>query len=168
VAGSMSCLTATCVYTSLHLMLCYFSGDIVDRTLPEAKQRLCGSGVTSIESTDSNGGSLSVVEAMLLKHCSLAVFTMGSQGARAVSSTGERVTMPACRVLAVDTVGAGDYFCGAFLAAYIADASLGKCIGAGCAAGSQVVQSQGARLTPEGWIHLRSTLDSLMAAHSDT
>lgn len=109
-----------------------------------------------------------MVEAMLLKHCSLAVFTMGSQGARAVSSTGERVTMPACRVAVVDTVGAGDYFCGAFLAAVVADASLGKCVGAGCAAGSQAVQCRGAQLPPEGWNRLRAALDSLMAADSDT
>lgn len=96
------------------------------------------------------------VEKMLLRYCKLAVFTMGSKGARAYSCTGHSASACASTVDVQDTVGAGDYFCGAFLAAHLLGGSLQQCCRAGCAAGSRVVQCVGASLSAEAKTHLKS------------
>jgi ribokinase len=44
------------------------------------------------------------------------IVTLGSEGARAVTKAGEAIAVPAYPVVPVDTVGAGDTFCG-YLAA---------------------------------------------------
>jgi ribokinase len=101
---------------------------------------------------------------VLLQHCHTVVSTMGKQGARAVCSNGEKVQAPACAVPVVDTVGAGDFFCGAFLAAHMHGLPLGACLSAGCAAGAQVVQTSGAQLSEGNWQGLRRTFHSLVGA----
>lgn len=105
---------------------------------------------------------ISLAEAVLLQHVSIAVFTMGGAGARAVTADGKRVAAPACGVQVVDSVGAGDYFCGAFLAAYRAGAVLQTCLAAGCAAGSEVVQCQGAKLPAAAWDRLGTVYGDLL------
>ena len=56
---------------------------------------------------------------------SLAVITFGADGAVAVRPGGEVVSVPGHRVDVVDTIGAGDTFMAAFLAAHGADAAQG-------------------------------------------
>ena len=51
------------------------------------------------------------------------IVTLGAQGAMAISRSG-RERMPAPSVAAVDTVGAGDVFCGALVACLARDANL--------------------------------------------
>lgn len=118
--------------------------------------------------TPENGGGAEcpLVEKVLLQHCHIVVSTMGKQGACAVCSNGDRVQVPACAVPVVDTVGAGDFFCGAFLAAHMHGLPLGSCLSAGCAAGAQVVQSSGAHLSEGSWRELRATFDCLLGGES--
>ena len=58
----------------------------------------------------------------------------------------------------VDTVGAGDYFCGAFLAARSRGASLPDCLREGCRVGAEVVRHSGADLPEEAWAKLHAEL----------
>ena len=50
------------------------------------------------------------------KHHQTVIVTLGGDGARAVTADGQRIAVPALPVKPVDTVGAGDTFCG-YLAA---------------------------------------------------
>ena len=50
------------------------------------------------------------------KHSQTVIVTLGGDGARAVTATGQRISVPALPIKPVDTVGAGDTFCG-YLAA---------------------------------------------------
>lgn len=50
------------------------------------------------------------------KHRQTVIVTLGGDGARAVTAQGQRIAVPALPVKPVDTVGAGDTFCG-YLAA---------------------------------------------------
>ena len=61
----------------------------------------------------------------------LAVCTLGSRGAIALSVSGERVSVPAHPVSVVDTNGAGDAFFAGFLAASLAGVPLEECLDAG-------------------------------------
>ena len=56
-------------------------------------------------------------------HSQTVIVTLGGEGARAVTADGRRIAVPALTVTPVDTVGAGDTFCG-YLAAGL-DAGLG-------------------------------------------
>lgn len=97
---------------------------------------------------------------VLTQHCKVAVFTLGSRGAVAVSS-GLTARCHASKVQVADTVGAGDAFCGAFLAAYMRGAQLQVCVEMGCAAGAEAVQCHGARLPGTSIQSLRGKLDVL-------
>jgi ribokinase len=50
------------------------------------------------------------------RHNQTVIVTLGGDGARAVTATGQRISVPALPIKPVDTVGAGDTFCG-YLAA---------------------------------------------------
>lgn len=50
------------------------------------------------------------------QHHQTVIVTLGGDGARAVTATGQRISVPALPIKPVDTVGAGDTFCG-YLAA---------------------------------------------------
>ncbi len=50
------------------------------------------------------------------RHNQTVIVTLGGDGARAVTATGQRISVPAMPIKPVDTVGAGDTFCG-YLAA---------------------------------------------------
>jgi ribokinase len=50
------------------------------------------------------------------QHGQTVIVTLGGDGARAVTKSGEKISVPALKVKPVDTVGAGDTFCG-YLAA---------------------------------------------------
>jgi ribokinase len=71
--------------------------------------------------------------------------TLGAAGARLVSSSGEDVRVAAPRVTPVDTVAAGDTFCGVYAAA-LADGLPGRlALERACAAASLAVQRPGAQ-----------------------
>lgn len=123
-------------------------------------------GGAAPESSSGDAAHMSEAERILLQHCSLVVSTLGRRGARAAARNGRTTQVPACRVPVVDTVGAGDYFCGAFLAAHVQGASLSKAVGAGCAAGAQIVQCAGAHLTDAAWKELRAKFAEILASES--
>jgi 2-dehydro-3-deoxygluconokinase len=52
--------------------------------------------------------------------CKVVVLKMGIDGALLATAAGERLRLPAHRIKAVDATGAGDTFCGAFLARVLA------------------------------------------------
>ena len=62
-----------------------------------------------------------------------------------------------------ESCGAGDYFCGAFLAAHLSGASVTTCAQAGCLAGTQAVQCEGAQLSDAAWLKLKTEFDALLA-----
>lgn len=92
----------------------------------------------------------------------MTVFTLGALGVRASTRTG-KATCPAKGVQAIDSVGAGDAFCGAFLAGLLCGASLQQCCRAGCAAGGEAVQCTGAQIPESTWQILRSQLKNTLA-----
>jgi len=70
------------------------------------------------------------------------VVTMGEGGACIVDRDGARV-VPAYRVTAVDTTGAGDAFSGALAVSVAEGANLDEAVSFGCAAGGYSVRSLG-------------------------
>lgn len=128
------------------------------------KVGLCAEGTdSSIGGADDDGG-VSVAQragAALLKHCSVAVITCGPKGAYAASADQGTAQCNTESVAVVDTVGAGDAFCGAFLAGLIQEAPLQACLQAGCLAGTCAVQHQGALIPEAEWPKLRSRVCTL-------
>lgn len=159
---------AACVFMCLVTCMCETSANMCethDRVPTCSPARAAGHKATHPAHIDGNT-TLSGAERVLLQHCSLVVSTLGRRGARAAARDGRSAQVPACRVPVVDTVGAGDYFCGAFLAAHVHGASLAKAVGAGCAAGAQIVQCAGAHLTEAAWQGLRAKFADILAGES--
>lgn len=75
------------------------------------------------------------------------VVTLGSEGVRVVDADGER-SLAAHAVEVVDTVGAGDAFCGVLAAGLAAGLSLRDSVVRANAAGAMAVQTSGARTSP--------------------
>lgn len=73
-----------------------------------------------------------------------AIVTLGAQGAWMARRDGALVKVPAPRVHAVDTTGAGDAFCGAFAAAMLRSNDLERALREGVAAGSLACTGPGA------------------------
>ena len=76
------------------------------------------------------------------------VVTLGARGAVVTSADGTRTTVPSPVVAAVDTVGAGDAFVGALVAALLEGRDLVEAARHGCAAGAIAVTRPGARSAP--------------------
>ncbi|QDQ10926.1 carbohydrate kinase family protein [Streptomyces spectabilis] len=76
------------------------------------------------------------------------VVTSGREGAVAARDGEVRVRMPAERVDARDSTGAGDAFTGAFVASRLAGAKLCDAVAEGCGAGARAVSRVGARPAP--------------------
>lgn len=98
--------------------------------------------------------------ALLSQRCKVSVFTLGAKGAIAVSG-GRTAKCSASKVTVADSVGAGDAFSGAFLAAYMRGADLQACVDMGCAAGAEAVQCNGARLPAPAVSRLQQQLEVL-------
>lgn len=75
----------------------------------------------------------------------LIAVTLGARGAAAITRQGRIARADAPPVPVVDTTGAGDAFVGAFLAAWLNDASVETALALGCAAGSLQVTRFGAQ-----------------------
>lgn len=78
-----------------------------------------GSGLTASGSGLTGRGGAKLDEAMqdwARRHHQTVIVTLGGEGARAVTAEGQRISVPALPIKPVDTVGAGDTFCG-YLAA---------------------------------------------------
>ena len=84
------------------------------------------------------------------------VTTLGARGAVVTGADGSRAAVPAPAVAALDTVGAGDAFVGALVAALLDGHDLVEAARHGCAAGAIAVTRPGARSAP--------TRDELRAA----
>lgn len=75
----------------------------------------------------------------LSQFCEIAVVTMSDKGSWAQRGE-EKVYTPVQTVETLDTTGAGDYFTGGFLQAYLSHSSLQKCYWQGTLLASYVVQ----------------------------
>jgi ribokinase len=81
----------------------------------------------------------------------IAVVTLGRRGAAAADKAG-RTDVPGFAVVSVDTVGAGDTFCGQFTLAWASGAELADAVRSACAAGALATTTLGAQspaATPE-------------------
>jgi ribokinase len=87
------------------------------------------------------------------------IVTLGEAGA-VVAESGAAFAVPAYPVRAVDTVGAGDAFCGAVAAALAERRPLAEAVRRGCAAGALATTSVGAQSS----LPTAADLDRLMAA----
>jgi ribokinase len=75
---------------------------------------------------------------------SVAVVTLGRRGASADGGTG-RIDVPGYVVPSVDSVGAGDAFCGQFAVAHAAGTPLAEAVRRSCAAGALATTARGAQ-----------------------
>lgn len=92
-----------------------------------------------------DGDDLEAAVRTLTRMVPAVLVTLGAAGARLVSSSGEDVRVAAPRVTPVDTVAAGDTFCGVYAAA-LADGLSGRlALERACAAASLAVQRPGAQ-----------------------
>ncbi|WP_432824520.1 ribokinase [Dactylosporangium sp. CA-092794] len=82
--------------------------------------------------------------ALLAAGAGAVVVTLGAAGCR-VHRAGEVVDVPAVRVAAVDTTGAGDAFCGTLAWALDADRPLAEAVRLACVAGALATRAVGAR-----------------------
>lgn len=85
------------------------------------------------------------VAAALLEHVPLVALTLGADGAIVAARGTAPVEVPAVDVEVVDTTGAGDAFCGAFLGAWLAGADPTGAAERGVAAAAGAVRALGAR-----------------------
>jgi ribokinase len=81
--------------------------------------------LNEVEARELGGGDDAIAAAQAIHESGVGtvIVTLGAQGAVAISRSG-RERMPAPSVAAVDTVGAGDVFCGALVACLARDAGL--------------------------------------------
>jgi ribokinase len=82
--------------------------------------------------------------ALLTLGPSVAVVTLGRRGATADDGTG-RIDVPGFAVPSVDSVGAGDAFCGQFVLAHAAGTPLAEAVRRSCAAGALATTAPGAQ-----------------------
>jgi sugar/nucleoside kinase (ribokinase family) len=86
--------------------------------------------------------------------CDLAVVKLGARGAL-IQHRGERVSVPARRVDALDTTGAGDLWAAGFLHSFLTGGSLQRSGELGAAVAAEVVQNIGATIPDAAWLRLR-------------
>jgi len=89
--------------------------------------------------------------------CGVAAVKLGKNGSL-IASGNELIYIDPVAVNSIDTTGAGDYWAGGFLHAWLKGKSLQECGRYGSILGAEVVQVIGAGLTDERWRHLNSHL----------
>ena len=86
-----------------------------------------------------------VVATALLSHAEVVALKLGEEGAIVARRGGASLRSPAVRSEVVDTTGAGDAFCGAFLAGWTVGEDVAALLEAAVAAGARAVAVPGAR-----------------------
>ena len=94
------------------------------------------------------------------KVCSVGAVKLGKEGSL-VSNSKETFFVEPLTVEAVDTTGAGDYWAGGFLNAWLRDHPLHECGRHGSLLGAQVVQVIGAALEEHHWDSLHAEINGL-------
>ena len=89
--------------------------------------------------------ALSVIRKIQAKGVSTVIVTVGKLGAYTLDEQGKLVLVPAFPVKAVDTVAAGDTFCGALCVALAKGYSIADAIKVGNKAASIAVTREGAQ-----------------------
>ena len=102
--------------------------------------------VNEHEAVDLAGlrGPLEAIIGVLLDRVPTVIVTVGSAGARFATRDGALQVAPAPKVIAVDTTGAGDTFCGVLAAALAGGSSLRDAVPRAVVAASLSVQRRGA------------------------
>ncbi len=88
------------------------------------------------------------------QRCSVAAVKLGAEGAL-IACNGETVRIPALRVRAIDTTGAGDLWAAGFLYGLARQMSLQQAGRLAARLGAEVVQNTGATLTEMTWQKVR-------------
>ncbi len=91
--------------------------------------------------------------------CEIAVVKVGKEGAY-VSDGNSQWKVPATKDKAIDTTGAGDLYAAGFLYGLSLNKPLDTCAWYGSLVAAQVIQGIGAKINPEGWNKVISTMDS--------
>lgn len=81
----------------------------------------------------------------LLEFSPTAIIKCGSQGAVGKTRDGEIISIPAAPTHVIDTTGAGDSFAGGFIATWLKDRDLQRCMEAGATTAARAVAIIGAR-----------------------
>jgi ribokinase len=97
--------------------------------------------------------------ALLSGSTGLAVITLGEKGAVLARADGSSATIPAFPVMAIDTVGAGDAFCGAFAVALAEGTGVREALRFASAAGALAATRAGAAPS----LPIRADIERLMA-----
>jgi ribokinase len=100
------------------------------------------------------------MDAWARRHNQTVIVTLGGDGARAVTGEGKAIAVPALPVVPVDTVGAGDTFCGYLAAGLDAGLDLEVAMRRAAVAGSLACLKPGAQPA----IPLASDVDAAMGS----
>jgi len=99
----------------------------------------------------------SVILDTFSKYCDICVLKVGEKGSH-VRKDGKTSSVPAIRVNAVDTTGAGDLWQAGFLYGHATGRPMDVCARYGSLLGSEVVQIMGASIPDEKWAEIRKTI----------
>merc|ERR1719433_1770433 len=95
--------------------------------------------------------------AAVAAHCRLTVVTLGARGLWVADERQRTPTLHSIAAVEVeDSTGAGDFFAGGFLAAWLHDLSSQTCVEWGAAAAASVLGVSGTDLGEEGWSALHA------------
>lgn len=94
------------------------------------------------------------------KMCEIAVVKVGSKGSM-VKRGNEIARASAIKATAIDTTGAGDLYASGFLFGLTQNWSLEKCAKLGSLTAGKVVETIGAKVTPEGWDEISAKINAL-------
>ena len=112
---------------------------LVDLLIPNEHEAAELSGLP----TDSVEACVAAAHALIARGPQRVLITRGAEGALLVDATSS-VSVPTYPVVPIDTVAAGDAFCGALAAALAEGADLHDAIRTGCAAGALATTTAGA------------------------
>lgn len=141
-----ACVTAAQVARELDVPVVLNAAPCPPEVTPELARLLRLTDVLIVNETEAAMLAGSAEAAGPTALCSLgpdvAVVTLGRRGAIADGGAG-RIDVPGFTVASVDTVGAGDAFCGQFALAHAAKAPLAEAVRRACAAGAIAATAHG-------------------------
>lgn len=100
--------------------------------------------------------------AFLKEFCDIAIVFLGENGCLLGSQNQKPQLIPAFKVKAVDTTGAGDCFAAGFIHAYLQNKSLESCAKLGAFAAAEVVQIFGTDLPYQSWKQIQAFEKTLL------